>query len=389
MLEKVLTLYSLAMGGRGVREIVPHLYGPPGSGKSTVVQQAADLLGVRLHTINVSRISPLDLEGIQMPVDGNSRLKLLPATFWNELEDGDIILWDEFLHGFPEVYRGILDIFTARRVGPYDLPNVFMIAASNTNVLIDDALEDRLHHIAVPPPHTDQLALEVARRITKATGLLQVPTNRRHAAGDSTVLDEMVVEMAVRVPFKPSIMEYIPLKSTFTEKDEPATQGSLSALAVETNTARSTLVGLQTAWLNTIDTFVKPTFTQASLGVTTAEERKYTGLSARKLTGLMRLREITEIPNVENSSLHTVIMMNNQLALQTGRLENFYFDTSATSSGFYARLRARSVEGTSGASSSALADLQELIQLRLDSGELTSEEEDNCITNLTLIGVAL
>ena len=66
MLEKVLKLYTAAMLG-DVRSPTPHLFGPPGSGKSSVVEQAAEMLGVTLHTINVSRISPLELEGVQMP----------------------------------------------------------------------------------------------------------------------------------------------------------------------------------------------------------------------------------------------------------------------------------------------------------------------------------
>src|SRR5690606_5552021 len=71
LLANILRLYHAAMMG-DVRSPVPHLVGPPGCGKSTSVEQAAQLLGVNLHVINVSRISPLELEGVQMPVDENS-----------------------------------------------------------------------------------------------------------------------------------------------------------------------------------------------------------------------------------------------------------------------------------------------------------------------------
>lgn len=153
MLEKLLKLYVMAMAG-DIRSPTPHLFGPPGCGKSTVAGQLADLVGKKLHVINVSRISPLELEGVQMPVDDNSRLHLLTATFWTQLEEGDILLFDEFLRGFPEVYNGLLDIFTARQVGQFTLPKVFIMAASNTTVSYDKALEDRLMHLPVADPRS-------------------------------------------------------------------------------------------------------------------------------------------------------------------------------------------------------------------------------------------
>lgn len=127
-------------------------FGPPGCGKSTFVEQAAELLGVNLHIINVSRISPLELEGVQMPDKNHTEINLLTAIYWKRLKEGDIILFDEFLRGFPEVYNGLLDIMTSRQVGGFKLPKVFMIAASNSTVAYDKALEDRLLHLPVPDP---------------------------------------------------------------------------------------------------------------------------------------------------------------------------------------------------------------------------------------------
>ena len=157
MLQLVLRLYIAAMNG-GINSPVAHLFGPPGCGKSTVVQQAASLLGVRAHVLNVSRISPLDLEGIQMPDKNHTRLQLLLSTFWNDLQDGDIVHLDELLRGFPEVFNGLLDIITSREVAGYKLPKVFFIASSNTTVTYDPALEDRLLHIPVEDPRVSKSA---------------------------------------------------------------------------------------------------------------------------------------------------------------------------------------------------------------------------------------
>ena len=130
------------------------------------------MLGVNLHVINVSRISPLELEGVQMPTDGQ-KLELLLATYWNSLKDGDIVLLDEFLRGFPEVYNGLLDILTSRVVAGHALPDVFFVAASNSTTAYDSALTDRLMHLHVPDPRKSKSEDERIRKtILNALGLL-------------------------------------------------------------------------------------------------------------------------------------------------------------------------------------------------------------------------
>lgn len=176
MLETILKLYSMAMAV-DIRSPLPHLFGPPGCGKSSVVEQAAEIIGCDLHIINVSRISPLELEGVQMPVPHDTeqtlKLKLLTATFWTQLREGDILLLDEFLRGFPEVYNGLLDIITSRQVGGYKLPKVFIIAASNSTIAYDKALEDRLLHLPVPDPRKKKAEKKhLAQMFVDALGLL-------------------------------------------------------------------------------------------------------------------------------------------------------------------------------------------------------------------------
>jgi hypothetical protein len=176
MLEQLLKLYTMSMAF-DVRSPMPHLVGPPGCGKSTTVEQLAELVGVELHVINVSRLSPLEIEGVQMPhgSDDNMHLRMLPATFWTSLREGDILLMDEFLRGFPEVYNGLLDIFTSRRVGAHRLPKVFIIGASNSVVSYDPALEDRLLHLPVKDPRRSKTELEnLAQIMVDVLGLMPV-----------------------------------------------------------------------------------------------------------------------------------------------------------------------------------------------------------------------
>lgn len=190
MLEKILRLYTTAMA-TGITSPLPHLFGPPGSGKSTVLKQAADTIGVRLHTINLSRISPLELEGVQMPTTGEDmKLRLLHATYWTQIQEGDIVLFDEFLRAFPEVHNGLLDILTAREVGGMTIPRAFFMGASNSVIAYDKALEDRLLHIPVPDPRNSKPERKrLADIIVSALGLL--PTMADSAEMERVINDEV------------------------------------------------------------------------------------------------------------------------------------------------------------------------------------------------------
>lgn len=172
MLQKLMRMYVAYMAG-DIRSPLPHMAGPAGCGKSQAAEQLAELAGVKLHTINVSRVSPLDLEGVQMPSKNNDKLVMLPATWWTQLKEGDIVLLDEFLRGFPEVYNGLLDILTSRRVGGFVLPKVFFIAASNSIASYDVALEDRLLHMLVKDPRNNKAEFNhLAKILVDEIGLL-------------------------------------------------------------------------------------------------------------------------------------------------------------------------------------------------------------------------
>jgi hypothetical protein len=194
MLEMILKLYTMSMAV-DVRSPLPHLVGPPGCGKSTVVEEAAKIIGCNLHVLNVSRLSPLEIEGVQMPhtEQEEMKLRLLTATIWTQLQEGDILLLDEFLRAFPEVYNGLLDILTGRRVAHFKLPKVFIIAASNSTIAYDKALEDRLLHLPVPDPRSDKKAKkQLAKLVIDKLGLMPEMAT---SAEMSSLLDTEVLPM--------------------------------------------------------------------------------------------------------------------------------------------------------------------------------------------------
>jgi hypothetical protein len=198
MLELILKLYTMSMAV-DIRSPLPHLVGPPGCGKSTVVEEAAEIIGCNVHVLNVSRLSPLEIEGVQMPhtEQEEMKLRLLTATIWTQLEEGDILLLDEFLRAFPEVYNGLLDILTGRKVAHFKLPKVFIIAASNSTVAYDKALEDRLLHLPVPDPRgTDKEGKKAKKHLAKlVVDKLGLMPEMTASAEMSSLLDTEVLPM--------------------------------------------------------------------------------------------------------------------------------------------------------------------------------------------------
>jgi hypothetical protein len=214
MLERLIRLYTAYMA-QDVRSPIPHIAGPPGVGKSQAVEQLAKLVGKQLHVVNVSRMSPLEIEGIQMPI--NDRLHMLHSTLWTQLKEGDVVLLDEFLRGFPEVYNGLLDILTSRHVAGFDLPKVFFVAASNSVVTYDDALEDRLLHLYVPDlRNSGQEVKALGEKITKSLGLL--PSMATSGEMADMIIKEIAPMYAVLDQFKGTAQRGAPIKGSSARK---------------------------------------------------------------------------------------------------------------------------------------------------------------------------
>ena len=261
MLKKLLKLYVTAMTGK-VYSPVPHLFGPPGCGKSEVVKQAAQVLGVNLHIINVSRISPLELEGVQIP----------SATFWTQLKDGDILLFDEFLRGFPEVYNGLLDIITSREVGGFKLPNVFILAASNSTAAYDKALEDRLLHLPVADPRTSHRErARLAKLFIDEVGLLPAMATSYEIEQllDAEVLPmfDIMDQLKNRAVAPTAAMEGTSLRNLIGQVKLREVQSSKLQNLIKTNNRKALLQG-QPQYIVLIDTYVTPQLSTAveSLG---------------------------------------------------------------------------------------------------------------------------
>lgn len=258
------------------------------------------MLGVNLHQINVSRISPLELEGVQMPTEG--KLELLLATYWNNLKDGDILFLDEFLRGFPEVYNGLLDILTSRTVGGHELPDVFIIAASNSTTAYDPALTDRLLHLYVPDPRTSKTEdMRIRSSIVSALGLM--PSMATSMSMDS-LMSEHILPMykmldaakGNNVGSTSSSQDMSPRNLIGQGQLRECTSGDLYAL-LEYNNAQAMRQGkpqfVRIAYYKNRITHVDPTYVEKMVPL----------LSSDKLTPAQRIQAQVNINLIESDAV--------------------------------------------------------------------------------------
>ena len=106
-----------------------YLWGPPGAGKSSLVRQAANTLGLALADVRATLLDPVDLRGLPR-LDGDVAVWLPPA-FLPRTGNGVLFL-DELAQAAPLVQAACLQLTLDRKIGEYELPAGWtVIAASN------------------------------------------------------------------------------------------------------------------------------------------------------------------------------------------------------------------------------------------------------------------
>lgn len=108
-----------------------HFIGPPGVGKSAIVEQIAKEMGLPLEALLLSQCDPTDVGGFPVVIEG--KLNRMPLGAIKAACDKPVILFlDELSCSAPAVQGASLQLIYARRAGDAKLhPGTRIIAASN------------------------------------------------------------------------------------------------------------------------------------------------------------------------------------------------------------------------------------------------------------------
>lgn len=137
------------------------IWGPPGIGKSALVEEFASSIGLLCVSLLGSQLAPEDLIGVPQIIDGTSRF--CPPRMIARGEPYCLFL-DELNACSHEVQKAFYSLIHERRIGEYTLPKgSIVIGAGNRtqdNAIVkpmSSALLNRMIHVHLKPSHRDWL----------------------------------------------------------------------------------------------------------------------------------------------------------------------------------------------------------------------------------------
>jgi hypothetical protein len=135
------------------------VWGPPGIGKSSIVAQVAERLGVEFLDLRLALLDPTDLKGIPF-FDPESRQGVWapPSFLPTDPESRGILFLDEINSAPPAVQASAYQLVLDRKLGEYELPEGWSIVAAGNRE------NDRGVVYRMPPPLANRfvhLELEV------------------------------------------------------------------------------------------------------------------------------------------------------------------------------------------------------------------------------------
>jgi MoxR-like ATPase len=162
-----LTPKSLVPFLLNVAPVLPvFIWGPPGIGKSALIRQFADSVGLPCVSLLGSQLAPEDIIGVPQIVDGKSRF--CPPTMIAR-DDPYCLFLDELNACSQEVQKAFYSLILDRRIGEFTLPaGAIVIGAGNRaedaaiTRPLSSALINRLVHVQLRASARDWLEWAIA-----------------------------------------------------------------------------------------------------------------------------------------------------------------------------------------------------------------------------------
>jgi len=136
------------------------LWGPPGIGKSAIIKQLANRLGLDYRDVRLPTLDPVDLRGLPMLDTENKQALWLPPSFLPKGNlvgsRGGILLLDEINAAATSVQAAAYQITLDKAIGEYHLPSGWIVIACGNRLgdrsvtyKIPSALANRFTHFEI------------------------------------------------------------------------------------------------------------------------------------------------------------------------------------------------------------------------------------------------
>lgn len=119
------------------KTIVPLFIGDPGISKSVQIRAFAKEKRVKLVPFITSQRNPFEISGLAMPNKKTERMEYWDFDTLLDLQDGDIIFFDEIFNGNPSTLNACLTLLEEREmISGKKLPNIMIVAAANPQGMV-------------------------------------------------------------------------------------------------------------------------------------------------------------------------------------------------------------------------------------------------------------
>lgn len=145
------------------------VHGPPGIGKSYIVQELAKERSWELRDVRLSQLDAVDLRGI--PALSEGKTAWMPPVFLPDSGEG-ILFLDELNAAPPSVQAAIYQLVLDRKIGEYELPKNWRIACAGNRIndkgivfRLPSPLVNRMVHLVVEARFEDFKAWAIPQGI--------------------------------------------------------------------------------------------------------------------------------------------------------------------------------------------------------------------------------